>query len=359
MGDEPSVGPVGIDHTDELREAIDRIDVPGFWRGQILYTGVKLGIFEVIDGSPIRAADLAATLQTDPAYTYRLLRALAHFDVVTEDADHRFSLTPVGELFQKDHDQSVRDLVLFFGSPDYRSAWFRLPDIVTEGGPSGFVREFGCELFDYLDQNPELATAFSGAMSFRTQMVTGEVVDILEATISERSHICDVGGGHGYLLCRLLQERPSLEGTVLDLPEVVAAETRHWGQTMGVDGRCRYVGGDMFESVPEADTYVMKSILHDWPDDDCVDILSTIHTCAPDGAEVFVIDRLVPGPNTTDSSKASDINMMVATGGRERTLEEFKALFDDANWSFVETHIPENSKYSVVEGLKDEAVPEE
>lgn len=88
----------------------------------------------------------------------------------------------------------------------------------------------------------------------------------------------------------------------------------------------------MFESVPPADAYLLKAILHDWSDDDCVRILSNVHDAAPEDGRLLARERLAddkdPDPTTVDM----DMWMMLETGGQERTRAEFEALFDRAGW---------------------------
>lgn len=335
---------------DPLKQAVNLVDISGYWRGQILHAGVELGIFETVGKEYRSVEEVAEELDLNPAHLYRLLRALAQYGVLSEDEARRFRLTRVGEYFRADHTESVRNLVHFFQGPEYHTAWQQLPEIVAEGGPPGFERAFGSDLFDYLDQNPALSRAFNGAMTRRTKRVAEAVLDVLDGYDFGRfSHVCDVGGGHGYLLSHVLCEYPHLEGTVLDLPSVVEESDAHWARTLGVSDRCAYVAGDMFEGVPAADVYFMKSILHDWADEDCVEILTTTRASASSGAQLFVIERIVPGPDTRHAAKSSDINMMVSTGGRERTAAEYERLFEAASWELTNIRALSSSSRSIIE----------
>lgn len=177
-----------------------------------------------------------------------------------------------------------------------------------------------------------------------------EALDTYDFT--QFSHVCDVGGGQGHTLSHLLEANPHLEGTILDLPNVVEDEASHWAPKLGVEDRCNYIAGDMFESVPAADAYVLKFILHDWPDEECVDILSTIHEAAPQDGRLFIVERLLPGPDTPDPSKRADIEMMVINDSRERTEAEYRALLEQADWELVRPWEPEDGPVSVVEARK-------
>ena len=327
--------------------------VSEFMAGQILFAGVKLGIFDVLEENGRPASAVADELDLQPEYAYRLLRALASLGFLNEAADQHFSLTPTGKLYQNDHPRSLRDGILTWLSPEFISSWLHLSDIIKEGGPSGFVREFGCNSFDYAEENPEFAAAFNGSQTIQSQLSTPQVLDALASyDFTQFSHVCDVGGGQGHTLSHLLEAHPHLEGTILDLPHVVEDDAGHWAPQLGVEDRCSYIAGDMFEAVPIADAYILKFILHDWPDEECVNILSTIHAAAPADGRVFIIERLLPGPDTSHPSKRADIEMMVINDSRERTEAEYRTLLDRADWEFVTRWKPEEGPVSVLEARK-------
>jgi hypothetical protein len=169
---------------------------------------------------------------------------------------------------------------------------------------------------------------------------------------SQFSTICDVGGGHGHLLCHLLDAHPHFQGKILELPSVVEETDEHWAQKVGVDDRCTYVSGDMFESVPTADAYLLKWILHDWEDDACVDILSNIHDAAPANGRVFIAEAVIVNYDESAVAKQLDMPMLVLLGGRERTEAEYGALLDRAGWELVERWEPEAGPMSVIEAKK-------
>lgn len=338
---------------DLVAEATDLIGTGKLWSGQLLYTSVRLGIIDLLGDGPMSADVIANELDLHADNCYRLLRALGHFGVLEETQDHRFTLTPVGKLFQADHPHSVQHLLLVDRSPEWVLPMLHLSDIIEEGEPNGFVREFGCEFFEYLEQNQEFGAIFNDHMTARSKRETEFVLDALDAyDFSAFSHVCDVGGGHGHLLCRLLETNPHLDGTVLELPSVIAEEDRLWASKVGVVDRCEYQEGDMFEEVPEADAYLMKFILHDWVDKECVRILSNVYEAAPSDGRLFVIESVVPGPKTSHFSKRLDMTMMVHTGGCERTKSEYSRLLKRAGWTLEETWIPEEGPLTVLEAAK-------
>jgi hypothetical protein len=323
--------------------------VEGLWSGQALYAAVQVGLFDRLDEEPRAAETLATDLDLDPDATYRLLRALSHFDVLREDDSRRFALTPVGQFFRADHPRSVRPGLVLFHSPEWITAMTQLPDIVREGGSDGFVREHGRGIFDYMKDAPEFARAFDEFMTAMSHQHAAAVLGVLEEyDVTQFDRVCDVGGGQGYLCCQLLAQYPGLEGTVFDRPSVVAEEHELPGE-LGVADRCEYVGGDMFESVPEADAYVLKWILHDWSDEECVDILSTVREAAPPDARLFVVEAVVPGPDQSHFSKQLDMAMLIHMGGRERTRAEYASLLDRAGWTITDERVPPEGPMRILE----------
>lgn len=325
----------------------------GRWRSQILYAGVKLGVFDALSVGPKSSTDLAAELCLNPALTYRLLRALGSLVLLKEEMDQMFSLAPAGEYLRKDHPETLRGMTLLEEGPEHYAVWKHLPAMIEDGNQDGFVREFGHPIFVHAVEDSEYGAVFDEAMSSYSSGETAMVLEALAAhDFSGISHLCDVGGGHGHLLCSLLAKYPDLRGTVYELPNVIERKDLLWAKKMNVSNRCEYVAGDMFKEVPRADAYLLKHILHDWNDAECVRILSNMHEEAPSGARACVAELLVPGPETPHFSKLFDIHMMCATSGQERTEEEYVALFDRAGWRHVKTWYPASKLMGVVEAVK-------
>ena len=336
-----------------INEAIDLVGTEQLWSGQLLYASVRLSILERLDDEPTPASEVADELDLHPDRCYRLLRALSHFGVLDEDHDQRFTLTPVGELFLPNHPNSVRNDLLIDHSPEWIRPKLHLADIVREGRPNGFVREFGAEFFDYLEETPDFGKVFNEHMTARSRRETELVLDALdEYDFSEMIHICDIGGGHGHLMSYLLEAQSHLEGTVLELPSVLVEEDKLWAPKLDLADRCTYEAGDMFESVPTADAYLMKSILHDWDDEKCIRLLSNAAEASPPDGRLFVVELLVPGPERPHISKRLDMTMMVFLDGRERTEQEYETLLGRAGWALEETWTSEDGPLSVLEAVR-------
>lgn len=325
----------------------------GRWKSQILYTGVKLGIFESLDRTPKHSSEIARDLNLDASLTYRLLRALASLGFLNETEERRFSITPMGEFVRKDHPQTLRGALLLEEGPEHYAIWRHLADMVRDGKQDGFMREFGQRIFDYISQNSAYRDVFNYAMSSYSATHTKMVLEALkDYDFSNIKSLCDIGGGHGHLICNILREHPQLQGAVLELESTINNKELLWAEKMGVADRCSYVAGDMFKEVPRLDAYIMKMILHDWNDEECVAILSNIQKASPPGGRVLIVEHVVPGHDTPHFSKLFDIHMMCALTGRERTEKEYAELLEKAGLQYLKTHYPPSRTIGVVEGIK-------
>src|SRR5262245_4470077 len=335
---------------------MDRMDVMetifGRWRSQILYAGVKLGVFEALGRKEKNAAIIAKELALDPVMSYRLLRALASLGLLREQVGRSFSLTPAGEYLRADHPETLRGITLLEEGPEHYAIWKHLPNMIRDGRQGGFMREFGRMAFEHPADNPEYADAFDRAMSSYSSAETAGVIDALSGRdFSKISHLCDIGGGQGHLLCSLLRNYAHLKGTIFERAEVLQDKSRLWAKRMNVLERCAYVSGDMFGKVPSADAYILKHIIHDWNDEESVRILSNIRQAAAANARVFIAEYIVPGPETPHFAKLFDIHMLCWGTGRERTGEEYAALLEQAGWSYVDVLYPSVGAIGVVEGV--------
>ncbi|HXV88136.1 MAG TPA: methyltransferase [Nitrososphaeraceae archaeon] len=325
----------------------------GRWRSQILYAGVKLGVFDCVNSFPKNVSEIAKQLDLDYSLAYRLLRALGSLGLLREDANRNFSITAQGELLRKDHPQTLRGIALLEEGEEHYALWKHLPSMIGDGKQNAFLREYGKKLFEYRDSNPPYREVFNEAMSSYSRIQTVWILEALQAyDFSKIQYVCDVGGGQGHLLCSLLVKYPYLKGSVLELDTVIKNKELLWGKKMGVEDRCTYMAGDMFEDVPTADAYIMKMILHDWSDYECVKILSNIYRRVSNGGTVFIAEHMVPGPEKPHFSKLFDIHMMCVSSGRERTAEEYAGLLKRAWWKHTKTLYSHSGLMAVAEGNK-------
>jgi hypothetical protein len=322
-------------------------------RSQILYAGVELGVFDHLASNCSKQVQAVATeLHVDASLLYRLMRALASLGLLVENDSRGFATSETGELFRSDHPQSMRYRVLVAEGPEHYAIWKHLPDIIKDGKQDGFVREFGAPAFEYARTNERYRRTFDRGMTSHSIAQSNLVLEALrDYDFSSLRTICDIGGGHGHLICALLNEHPHLSGFVLDLPEVFNDPNLLWARKLGVQDRCTYVGGDMFKKVPPADAYSLKMILHDWNDQECTEILANLRsTTTSRNGKIFIIEHVVTGPNEPHFAKLFDIHMMCWGTGRERTEGEYAGLLEAAGWKYHRAWYPIDRTIGIIEG---------
>jgi len=297
--------------------------ITGFWVSRAIYVAAKLGLADLVKDSPKTADELARLTGTHPPSLYRALRALASVGVFTDDGQGRFAQTPLSETLRSDTPGSLRALAIVELGQEHYPAWGNLMHSVKTG-EIAFDNLFKQNAWEYYAQNPEDASNFNESMRGLTEMVN---VAVLEAyDFSGVDKLVDVAGGTGRLISSILSAHPRMRGVLFDLPHVIA-EAGPLLDAAGVRGRCETSTGDFFRSVPEGgDAYVMKWIIHDWDDEKSTVILKNIHRAMDEKGKLLLIEMVVPEGNQPDLSKFLDLDMMVMTGGRERTEAEFNSL---------------------------------
>ena len=305
----------------------------GYQVTQALHVLVRLGIPDRLARGPRSSADLAAETNAHEPSLYRLLRAVAALGVLNEMDGHRFALTELGEALRSDVPGNLAGWTEFVGRPYHWSAWARLLEGVMTG-EHAFRLEHGMSVWEYRQQHPDELAIFNRAMNSATSTISPGVVAGYD--FSTAATVVDVGGGGGLLLTEILKANPRARGVLFDLPGTVK-DAQAFVSGSGVDDRCELVAGDFFKTVPSgADVYILKSILHDWYDQEASAILRTIRAAVPPDGVLLVIEQMIPGSNEGAPAKFGDLNMMVAAGGRERTREEWEELFAGAGWRLEE-----------------------
>jgi hypothetical protein len=258
----------------------------------ILGALARLKIADLLADGPRTVADLAAATGTEPDLLDRLLRAAVALGVLERSPGESVATTEVASCLRTGPG-SLRDLVLMLSSP-------------------GQLRPL-----EYLTE------AIRGRPAGEAAMIAGQVA--AAAAVTDCRRIVDVGGGHGTLLRALLASAPLARGVVLDLPEVAA--------TAPAAERIEFAAGDFLARVPPGgDVYVLCHVLHDWDDDAAARILGTCRRAAPVGARLLIVEAVLgdqPGPVMPE---LLNLHLLVMSGGRERTRDQYRRLLDQAGW---------------------------
>lgn len=301
--------------------------VNGYQLTQLVYVVAHLGIADVLEAGPMHVDKLAEATGAHGPSLYRLLRAVSAYGIFTERGGRSFELTPLARCLQRDRPGSVRETILIRGH-DYYRTWGELLFSVQTGDPS-FKRVFGMSNWEYRRSNPEANSRFN---SFVAEMARARAVSVLNHyAFPEKGLAVDIGGGNGTLMIAILNRYPGLRGMVFDVPHVVAETRSHIGRS-GLSDRCAAVAGDFFKEVPSGgEFYFLSAVLHDW--DDCA-ALKILRTCAKsmNGASLYIIERMLPGPNEASAALFSDLDMLVNTGGLERDEEAWTSLLQQADF---------------------------
>jgi orsellinic acid C2-O-methyltransferase len=318
------------------------------WTTQALSVATKLGLPELLRDGPRTLGALAQATHCDRESLLRLLRGLTSIGVFSEATDGSFGLTPLGAQLRAGVPGSLAAWAVFCGTDAWRT-WGQLEDSVRSGD-STRKQASGADGFHHLENDPEGAALFNQAMVDLTRTVALAVARTVD--FSGMRLIADVGGGYGELIATILAEQPFLRGILFDLAHATGAAGQRLAAS-GVEGRCTVVTGSFFEAIPgDADAYLLKSVLHDWNDADAVAILQTCRRAMGSHARLLVIERIAPeryscSPRDQEIARA-DLNMLVATGGRERTEKQYRQLFDDADLTMTRL-LPLKGPFSVLE----------
>lgn len=317
----------------------------GFAASRAIGVTAELCIADLLKDGPKTAEELATKTNVHARSLYRVLRVCASIGVFSEDGESKFSLTPLAEPLLSDAPGSLRAFAEFITTDWVYQMWVELPYSVKTGKPA-FEKVFGMPVFDYFLNNKEAANLFNDAMTSNTAFSTLAVVNGYD--FSSISKLVDVGGGHGGLLASILAKYSNVKGILYDTPAVVAGAEKLLAD-YGVIDRCQIVGGDFFESVPAgADAYIIKQVIHDWSDEQCIAILKNCRKAMKEGGKVLLVEEIILGGNEFSLGKFVDLQMLVVASGCERTEKEYRALFNKAGFELGRI-VPTISPFSVLE----------
>lgn len=324
----------------------------GHYVSRALHLAAKLGLADLLAEGPRQYDELARATETHPPSLNRVMRLLASVGIFDEQESGRFALTPLGTQLRTGVPGSVRAMVMLFAGTRTQDAWKELEHCVRTGEPTYRLRGL-TDPFDDLTQNSEDTANFDAAMADFTRLAAIAVAAVYD--FAPLRTMVDVGGGNGALLIGILRAHPTLRGTVFDRPAAAERATRQIADA-GLAERCQAVAGDFFEQVPSgADAYLLKHVIHDWDDARATIILRNCHRAMSPGGKLLLVEGVYP-PRIEHSleswgAAANDVNMLVVTGGRQRSESEFRSLFEAAGFRLT-TILPTPARVSVIEGVR-------
>jgi hypothetical protein len=315
--------------------------IRGFWVSQAIFTSIQLGLADRLTNGPLTASLLAEQCSASEDALYRLMRGLVSAGIFAELSPRTFANNDASMYLRSDIEGSLASTGFVFGEL-YFDAWHTLTDCVRSGDTQ-FESRFGQKFFPYLKSYAELGAHFQAGLAnvnARTNRAIPEAYDF-----SRHARIADIGGGNGSLLASILTANPGSSGVLFDQPQVLE-EARSNLKKAGVSGRVQLEGGSFFDAVPSGyDAYVLRWILHDFNDDDCVRILKTCRRAMDTRATLLVLEQIVgAGDQATNWHTCFlDLHMLIVLGGRERSRDEYESLFNRTGFILervVETPTP-------------------
>ncbi|KAJ8644150.1 hypothetical protein MRB53_005898 [Persea americana] len=307
----------------------------GFSEPLILRCAVELRIPDIIhdNGGQTTLSDLASKLplpKVNTDHLYRVLRFLVHMKIFNQEGDREcvsYSLTPAGRLLTSRSETNMVPILLGMTQKDFLVPWHYMKDGLS-GETTAFEKGMGMTIWEYLERNPEKSQLFNEGMAGETRLLTRSLIAGCRDMFEGIGSLVDVGGGNGTTLKAISQAFPQIKCTVFDLPYVIEDSV----ECPGVER----VAGDMFRAVPRAQAIMLKLILHDWSDEDCIKILKKCKEAVPqDGGKVIIVDVVLDVNSEHELSTPRmvlDIDMLVNTGGKERTEEDWNHLILSAGY---------------------------
>ncbi|KAJ4964735.1 hypothetical protein NE237_016584 [Protea cynaroides] len=313
----------------------------GFVEMGVVKCAIELGIADALEaheGQHMTLSQLSATLRCPPAPLYRIMRFLVHRRVFKEETTG-YALTPISRRFITHGERSMAAFLLLESSPVMLAPWQALAARVrTEDKLAAFEATHGEDIWEYAASHPSHSKLINDAMACDARVVAPAIKEGCVKLFEGISTVVDVGGGDGTTVRMLVKAFPWLRGINFDLPHVVS--------TSPPCDRVEHVGGDMFKSVPKADAAYVMWVLHDWGDQECIEILKKCREAiAGDDGKVIIVEAVIKEEKEYKYKGVGlmlDMVMMAHTNnGKERTQEEWVHILDKAGFSrYTFTPIP-------------------
>jgi hypothetical protein len=314
---------------------------------QAISVAAKLGIADVLGDGPLPAEEIAKRVGSDPEATQRMLRVLSGYSVFAVRPDGRFELTPMAGALRDGTLDSVRGMAILMGHPLLWEEWGHLLNSVLTG-EANLPKLRGMGAQEFFHANPEYAAVFFQAFG---QLSVSETDPVLAAyDFSQFGTIVDVGGGRGGFLAGILSQAPGSRGVLYD-SEQVTVDAPAVFATAGADARVTIENGSYFDKFPAGgDAYVLKHVIHDFAEPDCLVILKNVREAIAPGGKVLVIEYVVDGNNERHLGNVIDLWLLLMLGAKERTLQEYTELFAKAGLK-VTRMIPTTGPMSIIEAV--------
>ncbi|CAF3773032.1 unnamed protein product [Rotaria sp. Silwood1] len=346
-----------------------------------IWTFCELGIPDLMASykAPITAVELGQLNGNNwnAEFLYRLLRAVTNADVIKQleinnenlnENNHpeqsiQFQLTDDGLLLTSNHPSKTRDMILLELSPQTDNICSYYPALIKYGcnKGDGFQQTFGCSLYDYMqkEENKDYANIFNNAMVGFSSYEISFILPVID--FSHFNTLVDIGGGFGSLLSSVLGKFQNLHGILFDLPQVIEnakiIKPNEFEKKLIEQKRYDFVAGDVFKSdtIPSADAYMLKYIIHGWNDEKAIEILKSLRNANKKQAgktiTVFIAETVILS-NSKEYWEVHvfDLELLAFIGSKERALSEYIYLLNESGYRFKQLHRTQ-SPLSIIEAI--------
>jgi len=318
------------------------------WLLPCIRAAAELNIAGILKVKPETISELAAATKSDPGNLFRMMRALTSQGIFKLRKDGRYVNTSTSKALIDRKGSMKYVLLQHLGSFN----WITLSETIhtIRTGKDAVSKIYGKGIYDYLEDHPEQWDILNKSMSNLTELAIEPILSAYD--FSSCGILADIGGGDGLLLSSILHENPCITGILYDRMESMIRAESIFAE-FNVTGRITILYGNFFESVPSgARVYILKNILHNWSDEDCIKILGNIHKVLPDEGKILLIEMVISEDNKPSFGKLIDIQMMVFMNkGKERTVKEYETILARAGFR-ISKITPTIAPVSIIEAMK-------
>ena len=298
-------------------------DLVSYWRFYTLQAALELNLF---DHLPKTADRLAKVIDVPESSALKLLLALQELGFIDCLDNHTWICTSKGSFLKADHSYSLKKAGLLWGK-EHCTSWQNIVYSLKTGLPA-FNKLFGKGWFEWLQDHPDQNQLYHEALSIYAKRDYHKFSSCVD--FSSHKSLLDVGGATGALLFDILKQNQHIEGFLLDLPNVI--------QLLDVPShlkeRITSIGADFFEEwkAPKVESVVLSRVLHDWSDPEALKILNKVHSVLSDNPDnrLYIVEKVQE--EKSSHGALLDLNMLIMTGGVERSLKDFESLLKQSGF---------------------------
>ena len=313
-----------------------------FWQSRVLYVAAKLDIATMLANKQLYVETLAENLAVNADALYRLMRMLVAMGLFKEVSIRTFENNALSNCLREGNANNIRPMILMHNSPEMSRPWYESLEQGIVSGAVPFEQTHGLSLFDYMDAHPDFDRMFAEAMDSVDALTEYDVIAD-DFDWSNCNRVIDIGGSRGSKAIAVLKKHTHIKALILDRPQVIAAAQTFWADKLepSLLGRMDFVAADMCTSVPAAesdkDIYMLNAVLHGLDNENCIQVLSSLaKACGGTKAHIVINEVVLPEKKVNITGASFDMQMLMATAGRERTKTEYATLFEASGLVLVE-----------------------